>query len=123
MRRQEIFYISSQRSAGNAIQGSGIATLQFWDSFQTTSPNYLGLTGYNTTCSPPNTGPCGLFVNSQGEFGEGNLGACSTVCYNSSTRVCVTGGPTNANQTWHIGSYSIVQQVSIYCDHVLVNGN
>jgi len=31
-------------------------------------------------------------------------------------------GPTNANQTIHIGSYSIVQQNSYYCGYVLVNG-
>ncbi|HEY6249434.1 MAG TPA: hypothetical protein VI685_05710 [Candidatus Angelobacter sp.] len=35
---------------------------------------------------------------------------------------CVKAGPTNANQTWHVGPLSIVQQVSYNCDHINVNG-
>jgi len=105
---------------GNPITGADISALQFWDSIQTTSPNGLGLSGYTTTCNPPNTGPCGIYVNSQGQFRENGLGVCSTVCYANGT--CVTAGYTNADQTWHIGSYSIVQHISYYCDHVLVNG-
>ncbi|MGH9376220.1 MAG: hypothetical protein ACRD1J_08660, partial [Terriglobia bacterium] len=121
--RSFTYQVMDQESPAKPIQSPGIANMQFWDSFQITSPNNLGVTGSVTTCSPANTGPCNLFVNSQGQFLEKSLSVCSTVCYNSSTKMCVTGGPTNANQTWHIGSYSIVQQISLYCDHVLVNGH
>jgi hypothetical protein len=106
---------------GHAMTGSWIASQQVWDAIVTTSPNGLGLTGYTTTCSPSNTGPCGFYVNSLGQFPERALFACSTVCYANNT--CVTAGYTNANQTAHIGSYSIVQHISYYCDHVLVNGH
>lgn len=43
-----------------AFTTSGIANLQFWDTIQTGSPNGLGLVGYTTTCSPPNSGPSGF---------------------------------------------------------------
>jgi hypothetical protein len=107
----------------NPLTGSWIASQQFWDEIHTTSPppNGLGLTGYTTTCTPSNTGPCGKYVNSQGQFAEGALGACSTACYSNKT--CVTAGYTAATQTWHIGSYSIVNTVQYYCDHVVWNGH
>jgi hypothetical protein len=118
--RSFTYQVNDQEVPPQPITGSGIASLQFWDAIQTTSPNALGLTGYTTTCTPSNTGPCGQYVNSSGQFGEKSLGACSTACI--SNGACVTGGPTNANQTWYIGSFSIVQQLSYYCSKVLVNG-
>jgi hypothetical protein len=107
----------------NPITGSWIATQQFWDEIHVTSPDGLGLKSSNpkTTCSPPNTGPCGIYVNSLGQFNEAGLGACSTACYVNKT--CATAGYTAASQTWHVGSYPIVNSVSVYCDHVLWNGH
>lgn len=106
---------------GNPITGPGIAALQFWDSFQVGSPNGLDVSGVgSTTCSPANTGPCGQYVNSQGQFAERALPVCSTVCYSKGT--CVTAGYTSATQAIHIGPYTINQNISFYCDHVLVNG-
>jgi hypothetical protein len=32
------------------------------------------------------------------------------------------GGPSDVAQTWHIASSTIVQQISEYCEKVLVNG-
>lgn len=106
--------------SGSPITAPGIGNLQFWDAIQTSSPNGLDLTGYSTTCSSPNTGPCGFYLNSSGQFQERSLGVCSTICRSNGT--CVTAGYTSAIQTWHIGSYSIVQQISYYCNKVQVNG-
>lgn len=102
---------------GLPIEAAG---LPLWDEIHTTSPNVLGLTGYNTTCNPPNTGPCGVNTDSAGRFREAVLSACSTACIASG--VCRTAGPTNADQTWHIGPFAIVQRISYYCERVLVNG-
>ena len=77
---------------GHAMTGSWIASQQFWDAVQVTSPDGLGLKNgtSKTTCSPPNTEPCGIYVNSLGQFEEAGLGACSTACYANKT--CVTAG-------------------------------
>jgi hypothetical protein len=107
---------------GHALTGSWIASQQVWDAINTTSPNGLGITSYTTTCSPPNTGPCGVHVNSQGQFNESpGLSVCSTYCYSNGT--CVTAGYTAASQTVHIGSYAVVQQLQYYCNQVKVNGH
>ncbi|MHB8502203.1 MAG: hypothetical protein ACYDHE_14825 [Candidatus Acidiferrales bacterium] len=94
--------------------------LAFWDSFGTVSPNPLKMGGFNTTCTPANTGPCGVSANAQGQFLEKALSVCSTVCY--SNGVCTTGGPSVVPQTWHIGAGSVTQTISYYCNKVLVNG-
>ena len=130
----------SSCSAGNLGTGCGVgrtftyqvnaqdglplqfAGLDVWDSISVTSPNNLGITGFLTTCTPPNTGPCGPTTDSLGQFVEQpGLFVCSTVC--RVNNACTTGGPTNANQTVHVGSASIVQQLGYYCDHVTVNGH
>lgn len=109
--------------ADQPIQYSG---LQVWDSFGTPSPNQLSVSGFNTTCTPygdTNGGPCGLTTNSNGQFGEGNLSTCSTVCYSGAACVVPSSSPyTQDAQTWHIDSYSIVQTIKFYCNSVLVNG-
>ncbi len=115
--RSFTYQIKDQDNPPQAIQAAG---LQIWDEVNTTSPNNLGLTGYTTTCSPANTGPCGVTTNSVGQFLELSLGACSTVC--RVNNACTTGGPTNANQIWHVRSSTITQSVSLYCDRVTVNG-
>ncbi len=115
--RSFTYQVNDQETPAQPIQAAG---LQIWDEVNTTSPNSLGLTGYTTTCSPPNTGPCGVTTNSVGQFLELSLGACSTVC--RVNNACTTGGPTNANQIWHVGSSTITQSVSLYCDRVTVNG-
>jgi hypothetical protein len=104
--------------AGNPIQSAG---LQVWDSFGTVSPNPLGIGGFLTTCTPANTGPCGVTTNGAGQFAERQLSVCSTVC--RSNGVCVTAGPSIVNQTWHVGTGSLTQNISYYCQRVLVNGN
>ncbi|MGA8762458.1 MAG: hypothetical protein WB562_06170 [Candidatus Sulfotelmatobacter sp.] len=98
-----------------------IAGLDIWDAISTTSPNNLNLTGYTTTCSPPNSGPCGITTNQDGQFQERSLNACAPAC--KSNNACIKAGPTNANQTWYVGSGQIVQHIGYYCDHVTVNGN
>ena len=93
-----------------------------------TSPDPLEIDahgGYTTTCgaidpNQNNKGPCNVFTNSSGQFTEFALGACSPVC--KVNGVCTTGGPSKVDQTWHIGSSSIVQHISIFCEKVLVNG-
>ncbi len=104
----------------NDQNGSPIlqAGLNVWDSISTSSPNNLNLQSYNTTCTPANTGSCGVATDANGQFREASLGACAPVC--KSNNMCVTGGPTNANQTWHVGSAAIVKQVGYYCNHVTV---
>ncbi len=98
-----------------------VAGLAIWDEIHTTSPNNLSITGYQTTCTPANTGPCGAATDANGQFEESpGLIICSTVCRVNGT--CTKGGPTNANQTVHVGSASIVQNLAYYCDHVTVNG-
>jgi hypothetical protein len=116
MHRSFTYQIMDQQTPAQPIN---TGSLQFWDVLQTTSPNNLGISGYLTTC-PGNTGPCGVTTSLDGRFQEANLGVCSTVC--RVNNACTTGGPTNANQTWHIGTYAIVQQISYYCNHVTVNG-
>jgi len=91
-----------------------------WDSFGTVSPNPLNIGGFNTTCTPANTGPCGLTTNANGQFNEQALSVCATAC--RSNGVCVTGGPSVVGQTWHVGSGAITQTISYYCQRVLVNG-
>ena len=99
-----------------------VAGLQVWDSIGTPSPNPLLMGSFTTTCTPANTGPCGITTNSSGQFNEASLSVCSTVCYNSSTRMCITGGPSVVSQTWHVGSATITKTISYFCDHVLVDG-
>jgi hypothetical protein len=101
------------------------AVMSFWDSFGTFSPDPLGMNSapLATTCTfnnQINSGPCGRNTDSSGQFQEAVLGACSTVC--KVNGVCATGGPSNVNQTWHIASSNIVQQISERCEKVLVNG-
>jgi hypothetical protein len=60
-------------------------------------------------------------TNSLGQFDEiPGLSLCSTVC--RINNACTTGGPTNANQSVHVGSSVIVQNISYYCDRITVNG-
>jgi hypothetical protein len=104
---------------GNSIQTAG---LEVWNAIATTTPNNLSISGYNTTCSPSNTGPCGVTTNSSGQFEEQpGLSVCSTVC--RVNNACTKAGQTNATQTVYVGSVSIVQQLVYYCDHITVNGN
>ena len=98
--------------------------MSMWDSFGSFSPDGLSLQGapFVTTCSPglTNSGPCNINTLSDGTFTEAALGACATVCCVGG--VCTTGGPSDVAQTWHIASSSIVQQISEYCQKILVNG-
>jgi hypothetical protein len=49
------------------------------------------------------------------------VGGCSQVCI--SNGACTTNSsPSVVSQTWHIFTAEIVQQISIYCQKVLVNG-
>jgi len=98
------------------------AVMSDWDSFATFNPDPLGMNSAvpNTTCTfnnMTNSGPCGVSTKSDGTFGEGALGACSTVCYNGA---CITGGPSTAAQTWHIAASTIAQQIGEYCQKVTV---
>lgn len=117
--RSFIYQVNDQESPPKPIQ---IAGLQIWDAINTTTPNTLNITAYNTTCVPANTGPCGVTTNSSGQFGENNpgLSVCSTVCRVNGA--CTTGGPTNATQTVHVESYTITRNLSYYCNHITVNG-
>jgi hypothetical protein len=102
------------------------ASMSMWDSFASSfSPDNLGLNGstFYTTCTSAgltNGGPCGVNTVADGTFTEAALGACCSKCYLNGA--CVTGGPSDINQTWNIDGYPIVQQVSEYCEKVLVNG-
>jgi hypothetical protein len=102
---------------GDPIQSGGLAV---WDAFGTVSPNPLNIGAFNTTCTPANTGPCGVATNAAGQFNEVALSVCAVVCRNNT--VCVTGGPSVVSQTWHVGSAAITQTISYYCQKVLVNG-
>src|SRR5579885_1028507 len=117
------YQVGDQASPAQPIRNS----MSLWDSFGSTSPDPLRidqLGGYRTTCSPNQTngGPCGVNTNTDGTFWELGLGACSPVCYSTSNGACTTGGPSQVAQTWHIASQPIVQQISIYCEKVSVNG-
>jgi hypothetical protein len=97
------------------------AAMSFYDTFGSFSPDNLQLQGtpLSTTC-PNNTGPCNVFTVSDGTFTEAALGGCSTVCFVGGK--CTTGGPSGVPQTWHIAGYAILQQVSEFCEKVLING-
>jgi hypothetical protein len=116
MSRTFTYQVNDQ--AGQPIHFAG---LQVWDAISVTSPNNLLINSFQTTCTPANTGPCGVVTDSNGQFKEQpGLSVCSTVC--RVNNACTTGGPTNATQTVHVGSASITQQLSYYCDHITVNG-
>jgi hypothetical protein len=113
------YQVNDQEAPPHPIE----ASMSMWDSFGSFSPDGLKLGGVPliTTCSPAtNTGPCGVYTNTDGTFTEGALGGCSTVCH--ANGVCTTGGPSDVPQTWHIASEGIVQTISEYCQKVLVNG-
>jgi hypothetical protein len=97
-----------------------VAGLPVWDSFGGVSPNPLAISGFLTTCTPANTGPCGLTTNSAGQFQEKQLSVCSTVCFSKGT--CTTGGPSVVGQTWHVGLGVITQPIQYFCNKVTVNG-
>ncbi len=113
------YQVNDQDSTPQPIR----ASMSMWDSFATTySPDNLNMQGnttFATTC-PNNTGPCNVFTFADGTFQEGALGACSPVCFVNGA--CTTGGPSGIVQTWHIASSSIAQNISEYCQKVLVNG-
>ena len=115
------YQVQDQDSPAQPIK----ASMSMWDSFGSTfSPDGLQMQGttFLTTCSPnqTNSGPCNVSTYSDGTFIEGALGACSGVCY--ANGACTTGGPSGIPQTWHIATQAIVQQISEYCQKVLVNG-
>jgi hypothetical protein len=105
-----------------------LAAMSAWDSFGVTSPDPLNIDkngGYYTTCQQyglaQNAGPCQFSTNGSGVFTEGAVGGCSQVCI--SNGACTTNSsPSVVSQTWHIFTAEIVQQISIYCQKVLVNG-
>ena len=97
-----------------------VGGLDVWDEISTTTPNNLNLTSYTTTCNP-NPGPCGPQTDANGQFQEVSLSVCAPACKSGTS--CIHAGPTNANQTWHVGSARIVQQIGYYCDHSLVDGH
>lgn len=97
-----------------------VAGLQVCDSIAIPSPNPLNVTSFMTTCTPANTGPCGVVTNSNGQFAERNVGVCAPAC--KSNGVCIAGGPSVTNQTYHIGTSSIVQSIGYYCSKTTVNG-
>jgi hypothetical protein len=103
-----------------------VAVMSMWDSFAASfSPDNLNLnpTSFITTCTGltgTNEGPCGVSTYADGTFTELSLGPCCPTCYSSGA--CVSGGPSNISQTWNIDGYPIVQQISEYCQKVLVNG-
>jgi hypothetical protein len=74
------------------------ATMSFYDTFGSFSPDDLQPQGtpLSTTC-PNNTGPCNAFTVSDGTFTEAALGGCSTVCFVGGS--CTTGGPSKVPQT------------------------
>ena len=116
------YQVNDQENPPQPIQVGG---LQVWDAISTTSPNNLGISGYVTTCTNTpagtNNGPCNVATNALGQFAEQpGLSVCSTVCRGNN--ICIAGGPTNANQTVLVGSFSIVQSLSYFCDHIIVNG-
>jgi Bacterial Ig-like domain (group 2) len=112
------YQVNDQDSPAQPVR----ASMSMWDSFGSFSPDGLNLNGapQTTTCSPVNTGPCGVNTSADGTFLEAALGGCSTVCLVNGA--CTTGGPSGVTQTWHIAGYAIAQQVSAYCQKVLVNG-
>ncbi len=86
------------------------AVVSYWDSFGRTNPDPLDidiLGGYRTTCSPgqTNSGPCNKFTDTSGQFQEAALGACTPICI--SNGACISGGPSDVTQTWHIASATI----------------
>ena len=116
MVRSFMYQVNDQEVPPQPIQ----AALPVWDVITTTTPNNLMITGYLTTCTPANTGPCGIFTSNTGQFEEHSLSVCSGVC--RANNVCKTGGPTNATQAIHLGASVIAQNDSYFCDHVTVNG-
>jgi hypothetical protein len=100
-------------------------TMSIWDSFGAFSPDGLQVGGTTliTTCTfanMTNGGPCGVSTDAKGVLTEGALGSCSTICYTGG--VCTTGGPSVVTQTWHIAGAQVAQDVSEYCQKVVVNG-
>ncbi len=116
MVRSFMYQVNDQENPPQPIQ----AALPVWDVITTTTPNNLMITGYVTTCTPANTGPCGVYTSNTGQFEEQSLNVCSSIC--RSNNVCVAGGPTNATQAIHLGAFVITQNDSYFCDHVTVNG-
>ncbi|HYK88554.1 MAG TPA: IPT/TIG domain-containing protein, partial [Acidobacteriota bacterium] len=120
--RSFTYQVNDQDTPAQPIEAAG---LQVWDAISVTSPNNLGISGVATTCTGTaagtNNGPCNVTTNSLGQFEETpGLSVCSTVC--RVNNACTTGGPTNANQTVHVGPSTITQSPSYYCDHITVNG-
>jgi hypothetical protein len=114
------YQVYDQDSPAQPIQN----VMSIWDSFGSYNPDGLNLQGqpFVTTCSPNDTngGPCGVNTTASGTFTEAALGACSTVCCVGGA--CVTGGPSDVTQTWHVAAYTIAQQITEYCQKLLVNG-
>lgn len=115
------YQVYDQDSTAQPIMNS----MSMWDNFGTFDPDPLGMNSapLTTTCTVSNmtnSGPCGVNTGSNGIFTEVALGACSTVCLVN--RACTTGGPSSVTQTWHIAGYPIAQQVSEYCQKVVING-
>jgi hypothetical protein len=103
---------------GAVMQVGGLAV---WDAITVTGANPLNLgKNFATTC-PGGTGPCGPVTNGSGQFQELSLGICASACIVN--KKCVTVGPTQATQVWHVGpTATIAQQIGYFCDHATVNG-
>lgn len=77
-----------------------------------------------TTCSPTNTGPCGVTTNSDGQILFDHKSMCSVLCISGST--CIVPSPTKTSmvlQTWHENGHPLaVVQDTFHCNTVLANG-
>jgi len=97
------------------------SSMSFYDTITNVSgKNGCNLTGYTTTCSPQNSGPCGKSTGATGQF-QDSLSICDSLCYSGSK--CTTGCSTAATQTWYINGSQITMSLSYQCNKVLVNGN
>jgi hypothetical protein len=102
-----------------------VGGMQLWDSIVNTSTNTCSLLSYTTTCSPSNTGPCGVRTFSNGTFHE-TLGICTPACHSTSGVCFDFGCSTIANQTWNVNGISLasdVKRLTYNCTQILVNGH
>jgi hypothetical protein len=100
------------------------AVMSVYDTIAFGSPNDFNANSSNvqTTCSPFNSGPCGVYTDSNGVTPGDVNGVCSSLCYSGGA--CIAPNlSTVLIQTWHVNSTGVApNQLTIKCDRVLING-
>lgn len=110
--------LDQEPPTGKPIQ----AVMSIYDTIQFTPQNDFGITKTNTTCSPFNSGPCGVYTNANGITPTDTNQLCTAACISGST--CIEPGKlSDLIQTWIVNGIPVAPNtLNVKCGSILING-